>query len=132
MSTFFYTHDIVHLCPMMMYFDAMDFSECHSKIVRNFFRHSVYLLLHLPHLPQRIKSNQIHKLLREEKDVLADQVGTLQTQVDAQNPGGQKTGGEGEGSTDHAHHRREGAHPTAAEHGDSQEKSKHCPLIQIY
>lgn len=36
-------------------------------------------------MSERIKSNQIHKLLREEKDVLADQVGTLQTQVDAQN-----------------------------------------------
>ena len=34
---------------------------------------------------QRIKSNQIHKLLREEKDVLVEQVGTLQTQVAAQN-----------------------------------------------
>ncbi|XP_019635395.1 PREDICTED: E3 ubiquitin-protein ligase BRE1B-like isoform X5 [Branchiostoma belcheri] len=36
-------------------------------------------------MSERIKSNQIHKLLREEKDVLADQVMTLQTQVDAQN-----------------------------------------------
>ena len=34
---------------------------------------------------QRIKSSQIHKLLREEKDVLAEQVGTLQSQVEAQN-----------------------------------------------
>ena len=34
---------------------------------------------------QRIKSNQIHKLLREEKDVLAEQVMTLQRQVEAQN-----------------------------------------------
>ena len=34
---------------------------------------------------QRIKANQIHKLLREEKDVLGDQVATYQTQVDAQN-----------------------------------------------
>ncbi|XP_077996281.1 E3 ubiquitin-protein ligase BRE1A-like [Glandiceps talaboti] len=36
-------------------------------------------------MSERIKSNQIHKLLREEKDVLADQVSTLQTQVEAQN-----------------------------------------------
>ncbi|XP_070571727.1 E3 ubiquitin-protein ligase BRE1A-like [Ptychodera flava] len=36
-------------------------------------------------MSERIKSNQIHKLLREEKDVLADQVATLQTQVEAQN-----------------------------------------------
>ncbi|XP_038059012.1 E3 ubiquitin-protein ligase BRE1B-like isoform X2 [Patiria miniata] len=36
-------------------------------------------------MSERIKCNQIHKLLREEKDVLADQVATLQTQVDAQN-----------------------------------------------
>nr|XP_006818089.1 PREDICTED: E3 ubiquitin-protein ligase BRE1B-like [Saccoglossus kowalevskii] len=36
-------------------------------------------------MSERIKSNQIHKLLREEKDVLADQVTTLQTQVEAQN-----------------------------------------------
>ncbi|XP_071945809.1 E3 ubiquitin-protein ligase BRE1A-like isoform X2 [Antedon mediterranea] len=36
-------------------------------------------------MSERIKSNQIHKLLREEKDVLADQVNTLQSQVDAQN-----------------------------------------------
>jgi E3 ubiquitin-protein ligase BRE1 len=34
---------------------------------------------------QRIKSNQIHKLLREEKDVLVDQVAILQSQVEAQN-----------------------------------------------
>ena len=34
---------------------------------------------------QRIKSNQIHKLLREEKDILVEQVATLQFQVDAQN-----------------------------------------------
>lgn len=33
---------------------------------------------------QRIKSNQIQKLLREEKEVLAEQVATLQTQVEAQ------------------------------------------------
>ena len=37
----------------------------------------------VPH--QRIKSNQMAKLLREEKDVLAEQVGTLQAQVEAQN-----------------------------------------------
>ncbi|KAK6192014.1 hypothetical protein SNE40_003570 [Patella caerulea] len=36
-------------------------------------------------MSERIKSNQIHKLLREEKDVLAEQVATLQTQVEAQN-----------------------------------------------
>ncbi|XP_078741384.1 E3 ubiquitin-protein ligase BRE1B-like isoform X2 [Lampetra fluviatilis] len=35
-------------------------------------------------MSERIKSNQIHKLLREEKDELADQVLTLKTQVDAQ------------------------------------------------
>ena len=34
---------------------------------------------------QRIKSNQIHKLLREEKNVLVEQVMTLQTQVESQN-----------------------------------------------
>lgn len=34
---------------------------------------------------QRIKANQIQKLLREEKEVLADQVATLQSQVEAQN-----------------------------------------------
>lgn len=34
---------------------------------------------------QRIKSNQIQKLLREEKDVLTEQVATLQAQVEAQN-----------------------------------------------
>jgi len=34
---------------------------------------------------QRIKANQIQKLLREEKDVLAEQVVTFQQQVDAQN-----------------------------------------------
>lgn len=34
---------------------------------------------------QRIKSNQIHKLLREEKSMLTDQVLTLKNQVDAQN-----------------------------------------------
>jgi E3 ubiquitin-protein ligase BRE1 len=34
---------------------------------------------------QRIKSNQIHKLLREEKEVLSEQVSTLQMQVEAQN-----------------------------------------------
>ena len=34
---------------------------------------------------QRIKSNQIHKLLREEKDVLAEQVATILHQVEAQN-----------------------------------------------
>ncbi|KAI0217731.1 E3 ubiquitin-protein ligase BRE1B [Lamellibrachia satsuma] len=36
-------------------------------------------------MSERIKSNQIHKLLREEKDVLAEQVMTLQHQVEAQN-----------------------------------------------
>ncbi|XP_043942573.1 E3 ubiquitin-protein ligase BRE1B [Protopterus annectens] len=35
-------------------------------------------------MSERIKSNQIHKLLREEKDALADQVLTLKTQVDTQ------------------------------------------------
>jgi len=34
---------------------------------------------------QRIKANQIQKLLREEKDVLAEQVVTFQQQVEAQN-----------------------------------------------
>ncbi len=34
---------------------------------------------------QRIKSNQIHKLLREEKEILVEQVGTIQHQVEAQN-----------------------------------------------
>ncbi|KAK2140818.1 hypothetical protein LSH36_1238g00029 [Paralvinella palmiformis] len=36
-------------------------------------------------MSERIKSNQIHKLLREEKDVLVDQVAILQSQVEAQN-----------------------------------------------
>ncbi|XP_064619535.1 E3 ubiquitin-protein ligase BRE1B-like isoform X2 [Lineus longissimus] len=36
-------------------------------------------------MSERIKSNQIHKLLREEKEVLAEQVATLQSQVEAQN-----------------------------------------------
>ncbi|KAK0057272.1 E3 ubiquitin-protein ligase Bre1 [Biomphalaria pfeifferi] len=36
-------------------------------------------------MSERIKSNQIQKLLREEKDVLTEQVATLQTQVEAQN-----------------------------------------------
>lgn len=36
-------------------------------------------------MSERIKSNQIHKLLREEKDILGDQVSTLHTQVEAQN-----------------------------------------------
>ncbi|KAL5017336.1 hypothetical protein ScPMuIL_006925 [Solemya velum] len=36
-------------------------------------------------MSERIKSNQIHKLLREEKEVLAEQSGTLQMQVEAQN-----------------------------------------------
>lgn len=36
-------------------------------------------------MAERIKSNQIHKLLQEEKNMMADQVATLQTQVDAQN-----------------------------------------------
>ncbi|XP_029775507.1 E3 ubiquitin-protein ligase BRE1A [Suricata suricatta] len=35
-------------------------------------------------MSERIKSNQIHKLLKEEKEELADQVLTLKTQVDAQ------------------------------------------------
>ncbi|CAC5393361.1 BRE1 [Mytilus coruscus] len=35
-------------------------------------------------MSERIKSNQIQKLLREEKEVLAEQVATLQTQVEAQ------------------------------------------------
>ncbi|XP_048842806.1 E3 ubiquitin-protein ligase BRE1B-like [Brienomyrus brachyistius] len=35
-------------------------------------------------MSERIKSNQIYKLLREEKEELADQVLTLKTQVDAQ------------------------------------------------
>ncbi|XP_042898593.1 E3 ubiquitin-protein ligase Bre1 isoform X4 [Parasteatoda tepidariorum] len=36
-------------------------------------------------MSERIKSNQIHKLLREEKSVLMEQVITLKNQVDAQN-----------------------------------------------
>nr|XP_034336495.1 E3 ubiquitin-protein ligase Bre1 isoform X1 [Crassostrea gigas]XP_034336496.1 E3 ubiquitin-protein ligase Bre1 isoform X1 [Crassostrea gigas] len=36
-------------------------------------------------MSERIKANQIQKLLREEKEVLADQVATLQSQVEAQN-----------------------------------------------
>jgi len=36
-------------------------------------------------MSERIKSNQIHKLLREEKNVLVEQVMTLQTQVESQN-----------------------------------------------
>ncbi|KAF5279193.1 hypothetical protein FQR65_LT03440 [Abscondita terminalis] len=36
-------------------------------------------------MTERIKSNQLHKLAREEKDVLKDQVGTLTTQVDSAN-----------------------------------------------
>lgn len=36
-------------------------------------------------MSERIKSNQIHKMLREEKDMLAEQVTTLQNQVEAQN-----------------------------------------------
>ncbi|XP_073453113.1 E3 ubiquitin-protein ligase BRE1A [Aquarana catesbeiana] len=35
-------------------------------------------------MSERIKSNQIHKLLKEEKEELADQLLTLRTQVDAQ------------------------------------------------
>ncbi|XP_058874651.1 E3 ubiquitin-protein ligase BRE1A-like [Acipenser ruthenus] len=35
-------------------------------------------------MSERIKSNQIHKLLKEEKEELADQALTLKTQVDAQ------------------------------------------------
>ncbi|XP_062856961.1 E3 ubiquitin-protein ligase BRE1A [Trichomycterus rosablanca] len=35
-------------------------------------------------MSERIKSNQIHKLLKEEKEELADQMLTLKTQVDAQ------------------------------------------------
>lgn len=42
-------------------------------------------LFFLKLLTQRIKANQIQKLLREEKEVLADQVVTLQSQVEAQN-----------------------------------------------
>ncbi|ERL95099.1 hypothetical protein D910_12369, partial [Dendroctonus ponderosae] len=36
-------------------------------------------------MSERIKSNQLHKLAREEKDVLKEQVSTLTTQVDAAN-----------------------------------------------
>ncbi|KAL0272152.1 UNVERIFIED_CONTAM: hypothetical protein PYX00_005230 [Menopon gallinae] len=36
-------------------------------------------------MTERIKSNQLHKLLREEKEVLKDQVTTLTTQVEATN-----------------------------------------------
>nr|NVI70117.1 Bre1 [Cucujiformia] len=36
-------------------------------------------------MSERIKSNQLHKLAREEKDVLKEQVQTLTTQVDATN-----------------------------------------------
>uniref|UniRef100_UPI00358F6FBB E3 ubiquitin-protein ligase BRE1A-like n=1 Tax=Myxine glutinosa TaxID=7769 RepID=UPI00358F6FBB len=35
-------------------------------------------------MSERIKANQIHKLLREEKDELSDQVSTLKTQVEAE------------------------------------------------
>lgn len=43
-------------------------------------------------MSERIKSNQIHKLLKEEKEELADQVLTLKTQVKA---GGREVGGSG-------------------------------------
>jgi E3 ubiquitin-protein ligase BRE1 len=36
-------------------------------------------------MSERIKSNQLHKLAREEKDVLKEQVSTLTTQVEAAN-----------------------------------------------
>lgn len=36
-------------------------------------------------MTERIKSNQLHKLAREEKDVLKEQVSTLTTQVEAAN-----------------------------------------------
>ncbi|MCL4122258.1 UNVERIFIED_CONTAM: hypothetical protein GTU68_007945, partial [Idotea baltica] len=36
-------------------------------------------------MSERIKSNQINKLANEERDILKEQVGTLSTQVDAQN-----------------------------------------------
>ncbi|TRZ09166.1 hypothetical protein HGM15179_017939, partial [Zosterops borbonicus] len=42
-------------------------------------------------MSERIKSNQIHKLLKEEKEELADQVLTLKTQVIWKNERGQKS-----------------------------------------
>ena len=33
----------VHVCPNMIHFDAVDFSECHSEVVISFFWRSVYL-----------------------------------------------------------------------------------------
>lgn len=36
-------------------------------------------------MTERIKSNQLHKLAREEKDVLKEQVSTLTAQIDATN-----------------------------------------------
>lgn len=42
-------------------------------------------------MSERIKSNQIYKLLREEKEELADQVLTFKTQVHTHKPSSQDT-----------------------------------------
>lgn len=42
-------------------------------------------------MSERIKSNQIHKLLKEEKEELADQVLTLKTQVRGKKETGQES-----------------------------------------
>jgi len=47
-------------------------------------------------MSERIKSNQIHKLLKEEKEELADQVLTLKTQVTWEKGRGSQTRGKGE------------------------------------
>lgn len=46
-------------------------------------------------MSERIKSNQIHKLLKEEKEELADQVLTLKTQVTRMNKAFQNSVEEG-------------------------------------
>lgn len=48
-------------------------------------------------MSERIKSNQIHKLLKEEKEELADQVLTLKTQVTREKWRGQPNSQEGGG-----------------------------------
>ena len=57
-----------------------------KKILPNKSWRSCHLCVTNYFLPssQRIKANQIQKLLREEKEVLADQVSTIHTQVEAQ------------------------------------------------
>jgi len=59
-------------------------------------------------MSERIKSNQIARLAREEKEMYIQQVATLTTQVEAQNQSG---------------HRRERAPAEATGHGDAQEES---------